>query len=136
MQLIEYWAPESKGNNVTMALTYAGNRTLNFILEKYGSPSLAFSRVIIAQLVDAVSYLHSHTIIHRDIKPDNIVVRGIDDLSDNSIFDDKDTIDVSWVELKKRWHVTLVVFGYARALGPDDIDSQSDELHSNEPIHD
>jgi len=124
MQLIDYWEPKggSKNNTtITMALSYAGSRTLDFVLENFGSPSLAFSRVVTAQLVDAVSYLHSHAIIHRDIKPDNIVLKGIDDLNDTSIFDDKDTIDVSWAELRKKWHLTLVDFGFARALGPDDV---------------
>jgi len=125
MQLIEYWEPKkgSSKNNVivTMALSYAGSRTLDSILEKFGSPSLSFSRIVIAQLVDAVSYLHSHAVIHRDIKPDNIVVKGIENLNDNSIFDDTDTIDITWEELKKKFHLTLVDFGFARALGPDDI---------------
>jgi len=69
-------------------------------------------------------------------------LRRIGDLSDNSIFDDQDTIDVPWVELKKRWHLTLVDFGFARALGPDDMGSQElignleESSHSNVSIHD
>lgn len=56
MKVIDSW---ETGGNVTMALTYGGIKTLEYILERAGAPSLDFSRVVIAQLVDAIAFLHS-----------------------------------------------------------------------------
>lgn len=47
-------------------------------------------------------------------------MKGID-LNDDSIFDEKENMDFSWPMLRKKWHVTLIDFGFARALGPEDI---------------
>lgn len=58
MKLIEHWEPDDN-NVMTMAVSYAEGRTLDYLLEKAGAPSLTFCRVVIAQLVDAVAYLHS-----------------------------------------------------------------------------
>lgn len=57
MKLVESWEP-SEGS-VLMALSYAPGKTLEYLLRNIGAPSLAFCRVVIAQLVDAVAYLHS-----------------------------------------------------------------------------
>lgn len=56
MKVVDSW---ETGGNVTMALTFGGTNTLEHLLEKAGAPSLDFSRVVIAQLVDAVAFLHS-----------------------------------------------------------------------------
>ena len=47
--------------------------TLGEFLSK-GQPDNATARKIVAQLCDALSYLHSKQIIHRDIKPSNILI--------------------------------------------------------------
>ena len=59
MKLIESWEPDASTGIATMAVTYARGRTLHYLLKNVGAPSLTFSRVVIAQLVDAVSHLHS-----------------------------------------------------------------------------
>jgi serine/threonine protein kinase len=59
MSLIESWEPNDSTCSATMALTYAKGRTLDYLLKQVGAPSLTFGRVVIAQLIDAVAYLHS-----------------------------------------------------------------------------
>ena len=43
-------------------------------LNYYGTPSYAYSKFIIAELINALEYLHKKEIVHRDLKPENIVI--------------------------------------------------------------
>ena len=68
--------------------------------------------------------ISKHAVIHRDIKPDNIMVKSIC-LTDKSSYDgESDTSSCSWPELLQKWHLTLIDFGLARALGPKDLASE------------
>ena len=60
VKLIESWEPhDSVVCTATLVLSYAEGMTLNYLLRNIGAPSLTFGRVVIAQLIDAVAYLHS-----------------------------------------------------------------------------
>jgi serine/threonine protein kinase len=110
-----------------MALQYERGPTLESLLQYGGALSNKFGRVVIAQAMDAVSYLHYRAVVHRDIKPDNLIVTGAvskdDDIWDNLTEENGDREDgcQNWEDLLKRWKVTLVDFGFARPLTPDDV---------------
>jgi serine/threonine protein kinase len=105
-----------------MALSYAQGSTLQWLISYGGKLSLLFVRIVSSQLVDAVSYLHSRACVHRDIKPDNLVITCANTEYDNAIWDDmpehETTTVKELVSYRKRWHVTLIDFGLARALTP------------------
>ena len=88
MHLIHHWEPPVETHTcvAVMALSYAPGPTLDKLL-RYGKLSLRFSRVVAAQLVDAMAYLHGRAVVHRDTKPDNIIVTGASDDQDD-IWDD------------------------------------------------
>jgi serine/threonine protein kinase len=60
-----------------------------------------------------------HAVIHRDIKPDNLIIRNVR-LDDEAILVGG-LEQFKWSALKEKWHLTLIDFGFARALGPEDL---------------
>ncbi|KAG7347449.1 protein kinase GAF family protein [Nitzschia inconspicua] len=118
-----------------MALQYEKGPTLESLLQYGGALSNKFGRVVISQAMDAVAYLHYRAVIHRDIKPDNIIVTGAlskdDDIWDNPVAgngEDPSEQEPDWEDLLKRWKVTLVDFGFARPLTPDDVKKPTLEI--------
>lgn len=57
-----------------MVLEYVDGLSLDKFLEKYGAIPLQFATGIIEQLLSALAETHGKKIIHRDIKPGNIMV--------------------------------------------------------------
>jgi serine/threonine protein kinase len=64
MKVIESWEPNTFEPGA-IALSYSKGPTLQALLDYGGSLSTLFSRIGIAQIVDAVAYIHSHAVLHR-----------------------------------------------------------------------
>jgi serine/threonine protein kinase len=84
--------------------------------------------------------MHSHAVIHRDIKPDNVIISGTHLSDDANWCDDYDDPQVQ--QYLPNWQATLIDFGFAVALKPGDINkfvqsnnetktSNMNELRSN-----
>lgn len=101
-----------------IALSLARGPTLELMLKKGGALGLPMAREIAIQLVDTVAFLHSSAVIHRDIKPDNIIISGAKPTSDECY---SDGLDGEQAVKEKRYNITLIDFGFARALKPSEV---------------
>ena len=60
-------------DQTSLVIAYYLLTTVESLLRYGGALSTLFGRVVIAQVIDAVAYLHFRAVLHRDIKPDNII---------------------------------------------------------------
>lgn len=158
VQLLDHWivdesdSTDKTKNNVkrgqqkndltaaVLVLEYAKGPTVDSLLKHGGALSTTFGRVVIAQTMDAIAYLHCHAVLHRDIKPDNILVaRAFSTDSfiwDNDHGDGEDSLidrererpEPNWEALRSKYKVTLIDFGFSRALSPSDVAKPSVEF--------
>ena len=127
-----------------LVLEYTKGPTVESLLKYGGALSTNFGRIVIAQAMDAIAYLHQHAVLHRDIKPDNLIVTGalssddfIWDNEGDGDDDDKSAIGViprepNWRALRSKYKVTLIDFGFARALTPEDVSTPCKEKKTDD----
>ena len=62
-------------NRAYLVLERAGDQTLEaFVAKHWSSLTIELVRDITQQLLQAVDFLHTNDVVHRDIKPDNIML--------------------------------------------------------------
>jgi len=62
------------GEQLFIAMEYLPGRTLTELLEAEGALSLQRALPILEQIADALDYAHEEGVIHRDVKPSNVMV--------------------------------------------------------------
>jgi eukaryotic-like serine/threonine-protein kinase len=63
-------------SRVYIAMEWAEGRPLRQILDERQKLTQAEALQIAAQVLDALGYIHANGVVHRDLKPDNIMVDG------------------------------------------------------------
>lgn len=118
-------SPQAKGRY--MALSFVDGPDLGCLLEKRGALGLRLSQTIASHLIAAVAYCHARGVMHRDIKPDNILLSGCKGKwqEDDAIWDDGKNNP-------GRFKAILADFGFARATEAKDFEQPGEGLHGEE----
>lgn len=62
------------GGQLFAVLEFIPGETLRDFLQRNGALNVPDTMALMAQLLDALTFLHQHHVVHRDLKPENIMV--------------------------------------------------------------
>jgi len=121
-----------------VALQLARGPNLQRVVGKRGAIGMPLCRLISRELVAAVSYLHGRGVLHRDIKPTNLILENTETRPveyydygrDNAIWSDGPEAEA--MVKRNKWRIMLVDFGFARALEANEV-GVDDESSVDEP---
>ena len=74
VNIVKYYGSFVKGKNLNIVLEYCRGGSLLSLLKIFTSFDENIIRKYISQVLDGLEYLHTHNIIHRDIKCGNILI--------------------------------------------------------------
>ncbi|BAP16931.1 serine/threonine protein kinase [cyanobacterium endosymbiont of Epithemia turgida isolate EtSB Lake Yunoko] len=68
----------SENNHFYLVQEWIEGETLSQVHQRRGNFSVTGVTELLSNILPILDYIHAHHIIHRDIKPDNIIIRAID----------------------------------------------------------
>ena len=72
--IVDIYAVDESGGIVFFVMAYVTGDNVAKLLHEHGALSIDQARRILRDVADALAYAHERGVIHRDIKPDNILI--------------------------------------------------------------
>jgi serine/threonine-protein kinase len=72
--IVDIYAVDESGGIVFFVMAYVTGDNVAKLLHEHGALSIDQTRRILRDVADALAYAHERGVIHRDIKPDNILI--------------------------------------------------------------
>uniref|UniRef100_A0A0K0EZJ7 non-specific serine/threonine protein kinase n=1 Tax=Strongyloides venezuelensis TaxID=75913 RepID=A0A0K0EZJ7_STRVS len=72
--VIKLFGTFQDNDNLYFVMNLAENKDIKFLLKKVKKFSVNQAKFIITELVEALTHIHSLNVIHRDVKPENLLV--------------------------------------------------------------
>jgi serine/threonine-protein kinase len=125
--VVPIFSVEETGGIVYFAMGLIEGETLARQLHREPRPDVAFVRRVLREVCDGLAYAHAHGVVHRDIKPDNIL---IEKASGRALVSDFGIARAAEGDLKLT--ATGVAVGTPaymspeQAMGDKDVDGRSD----------
>lgn len=125
--IVPIFSVEETGGIVYFAMGLVEGETLAKLLAHSPRPDVQFVRRVLREVCDGLAYAHAHGVVHRDIKPDNIL---IDRATGRSLVTDFGIARAAEGDLKLT--ATGVAVGTPaymspeQAMGDKDVDGRSD----------
>ncbi|MES1907424.1 MAG: hypothetical protein MHM6MM_000543 [Cercozoa sp. M6MM] len=78
--IVKLYGFESTSRKLFIIMEYVAGRSLSEMIKSFGRLSESSAQAFTHQLLKAVAFLHEHHIVHRDIKPQNLLINTEGDL--------------------------------------------------------
>lgn len=78
--IVELYHAFVEGTQLIMIMELARGGELMEHVQKKGKLNEQEARTILLQIVNAIQYCHSHGVVHRDLKLENILFKDVEDL--------------------------------------------------------
>jgi len=75
-RIVPIYSVDERDGLVYFVMAFVDGESVARLLERHGPLPIDRVRAIVAEVADALEYAHRQGVVHRDIKPDNILVDG------------------------------------------------------------
>ena len=74
--ILEVLTAGARNDLLYYVMPYVAGESLRHRLEREGALPVADAVLVLREIADALAFAHAHGIVHRDVKPENILIQG------------------------------------------------------------
>lgn len=126
--IVPIYTAEEIDDFLFIAMAYVAGESLAQRVERRGALSVAETVRLLRELAEALSYAHRHGVVHRDVKPDNILIEAA---TGRALLSDFGIAYVARTDAPTRMTPEGVVRGTAAFMSPEQARGQPVDARSD-----